>query len=448
MVEAKDGTRTPDVEPAAHDNRVEVVEVESPTADAVEAVEVKPATVDGVEISPHDVPAVTRIKIAAAETPPQTWSWRTAVRLGLVTLALLAVGWILWASAAALTPFIIGLVLAYLMLPGVDLLERRMPRWAAILIVYILTFGALGIAMAYIIPPAINQINEVVNSIPGWYNDGRVEVERLIARFQREASPEVQQRVNEQIQRIQETAQQNATEYTQRVATFLLNSVLRIFQTLTFLLGFLIIPFFLFYILLDSNRLPRALNRMLHPRIKDDFWNLLRIVDTIFGKYIRGQLTLGLVVGVMSFVGLQGLNLAGYEVRFTVLLALVAAVGELIPVVGPILSAIPAIIVGATDGAGTALAVAVLYIVIQQVENQVLVPRIVGNTLRLHAAILMALLVIASQIGGLLFVILVAPLTAIARDVFVYLHQRLEDPPVPPEPAINHVLAPDGTAEG
>jgi predicted PurR-regulated permease PerM len=275
-----------------------------------------------------------------------------------------------------------------------------------------------------------------------------VEVERLIARFQREASPEVQQRVNEQIQRIQETAQQNATAYTQRVATFLLNSVLRIFQTLTFLLGFLIIPFFLFYILLDSNRLPRALNRMLHPRIKDDFWNLLRIVDTIFGKYIRGQLTLGLVVGVMSFVGLQGLNLAGYEVRFTVLLALVAAVGELIPVVGPILSAIPAIIVGATDGAGTALAVTVLYIVIQQVENQVLVPRIVGNTLRLHAAILMALLVIASQVGGLLFVILVAPLTAIARDVFIYLHQRLEDPPVPPEPAINHVLAPDASGEG
>ncbi|HZG68751.1 MAG TPA: AI-2E family transporter, partial [Herpetosiphonaceae bacterium] len=163
MVEARDGTRTPpEVEPAAHDNRVEVVEIEPAAID--------PAVHGVVEISSPDVPPVTRVDITPAPTPARGWSWRTAVRLGLVALALLAVGWILWASAAALTPFIIGLVLAYLMLPGVDLLEHRMPRWAAILIVYILTFGALGIAMAYIIPPAINQINEVVNSIPGWYN--------------------------------------------------------------------------------------------------------------------------------------------------------------------------------------------------------------------------------------------------------------------------------------
>src|SRR3712207_7626061 len=96
------------------------------------------------------------------------------------------------------------------------------------------------------------------------------------------------------------------------------------------------------------------------------------------------------------------------EVPFTLLLAIVAGIGELIPVVGPILSAIPAVIAGATNGVSTALAVAALYTVIQQVENQVLVPRIVGTTLRLHAAILMALLVIASHIGGLLLVILIA----------------------------------------
>ena len=223
--------------------------------------------------------------------------------------------------------------------------------------------------------------------------------------------------------------------------------MLRIFQTLTFLLGFLIIPFFLFYVLLDSNRLPNAINNMLHPRIHDDFWNILRIADSIFGKYIRGQLTLGLVVGVMSFVGLVGLNLAGFEVPFTLLLAIVAAIGELIPVVGPILSAIPAVIAGATNGVSTALAVAALYTIIQQVENQVLVPRIVGTTLRLHAAILMALLVIASQIGGLLLVILVAPLTAIARDVFRYLHQRLQEAPVPPAVAIADVLEEERSEE-
>ena len=95
------------------------------------------------------------------------WSWRTAVRWAMVTAAVVTVATILWLSADALTPFIIGLVLAYLMLPLVNRLARRVPRWAAILIVYGLTFGMVGLAFAYIIPPAITQINEVIDSIPG-----------------------------------------------------------------------------------------------------------------------------------------------------------------------------------------------------------------------------------------------------------------------------------------
>ncbi len=373
--------------------------------------------------------------------PPRTWGWRTAVRWLMVVAAVYAVGWILFRSGSALTPFIIGLVLAYLMVPMVGRLERRIPRWAAILVVYLMTFGVLGLAIAYIVPPAIGQVEQLIGSIPDWYKDGRTEVEKLFAQFQREVSPEVQAQVNEQIANIQQTVQENASAWAQGVVGIIFSSVRTVFQTLTFLLGFLIIPFFLFYTLLDSRKLPNTINTMLHPRIRDDVWNVLKIIDTIFGKYIRGQLILGVVIGVMSFIGLTALNLFGFDISFAILLAIVAGFGELIPVIGPILTAIPAIIVGATDSFQTALWVTALYIIIQQVENQVLVPRIVGNTLKLHPALLMALLVISSQIGGLLLVILSAPLAAIARDIFLYFHQRLMEPPVAPAVAINRVLA-------
>lgn len=399
----------------------------------------------------QDVVVVERpVNDAVVERPVERAgiSWRSIVRLTLVAAAMLGVATVLWFAADALTPFIISLVIAYLMLPAVNRLSRRIPRWAAILVMYVVTFGSLGIALSYVIPPAVTQISQFVEGIPGWYENSRDDVERLIARFRREAPPEVEQRVEEQIARIQQTVEDNATAYSQRVAGFLFNSVVRVFQTLTFLIGFLVIPFFLFYVLLDSQRLPRTIDSMLHPRIRADFWNILRIVDTVMGKYIRGQLTLGLIVALMSFVGLVGLNAAGFNVEFTVLLALIAGVGELIPVVGPILSAIPAVIVGATDGWRTALAVAALYAVIQQVENQVLVPRIVGNTLKLHAAFLMALLVIASQIGGLPLVILSAPLAAIARDIFLYAHRRLEEPPVAPGLAIAQVMGEERTEDG
>lgn len=388
---------------------------------------------------PHDVGPSTVIL--------RTWGWRTALRWAMVAAALYAVGWILWNGSGALTPFLIGLVLAYLMVPSVDRLAHHMPRWAAILIVYLLTFGVVGLALAFIIPPAISQVNQVVVNIPIWYREVRAEIQTLINRFQAEASPDIQKQVNDQIAQIQQAIQENATAWAQTLGGLLFNSVLSIFQTLTFLLGFLIIPFFLFYILLDSKKLPKTINSMLHPRIQADFWNILRIIDTVFGKYIRGQLVLGLVIGVMSFVGLQILNLLGFHVPYTILLAIIAGVGELIPVIGPILTAIPAVAVGLTDGVNTGLAVLVLYVLIQQTENQILVPRIVGNTLKLHAALLMALLVIASQIGGLTLVILSAPLAAIARDLFIYLHQRLKEPPVPPPTAIQRVIEQSGTPD-
>ena len=115
--------------------------------------------------------------------------WRTIARRALVAVVIVAVATILWLSADALSPFIFGLVLAYLMLPLVNRLERRMPRWVAILVVYLLTFGTIGVALAYIIPPAVTQINQVIASIPDWYRDGQAQVERLIAVFRAEASP-------------------------------------------------------------------------------------------------------------------------------------------------------------------------------------------------------------------------------------------------------------------
>jgi predicted PurR-regulated permease PerM len=119
----------------------------------------------------------------------------------------------------------------------------------------------------------------------------------------------------------------------------------------------------------------------------------------------------------------------GFNVDFILLLAITAGLTEFIPYIGPLLGAIPAVLVGLTDSPTTALAVAVLYFVIQQLENQFLVPRIVGDSLNVHPAILMMTLLIGASLLGILGVILSAPLTAIGRDVFLYLYNRLKDPP-------------------
>lgn len=376
--------------------------------------------------------------------PPPTVDWtrvlRIAARWALVLGALWLVGWILWQAGATLTPFIIGLVMAYLLLPIVKRLDHYMPRWASITSVYLVGLILFELVLVFVVPSAANQISQFGRNVPIWFDQANGFVNDQIASFNRNASEEVQAQVNTQVQNIQSTLQRNATTYAQRAGSFILDSVVGIFATISFLLGFLIIPFFLFYILLDTNKLPTAINTLLHPRVRADFWNIWHITDGVLGQYIRGQLVLGLIIGAASFIGLTVLNLLGFDINYVVLLAIIAGIGELIPVVGPILSAIPAILVAIAGGPSTIGAVIVLYVLIQQLENQILVPRIVGNTLKLHAAILMALLVIAGAVGGLLLVILSAPLAAIGRDVFIYLHRRLSDQPQRPEEAIRGLL--------
>ncbi|WP_026369746.1 AI-2E family transporter [Kallotenue papyrolyticum] len=373
---------------------------------------------------------------------PLDWGWllRTLARWLLVLLATYSVGWLLWRTGITLTPFVIGLVLAYLLLPIIKRLDRHMPRWASILTVYLVGLIAIELALSFVVPPAARQIDQFISNIPDWFERSNRFITQQIAEFQANVPQAVQEQINQIIARVRATAQENATMYAQRAGAFLLNSIVGIFSTIAFLLGFLVIPFFLFYVLLDTQRLPGVIDRALHPNIRADFWNIWHIIDEIFGRYIRGQLLLGLIISVMSFIGLTILNWLGFEVSYILLLAIIAGIGELIPVVGPILSAIPAIIVAIGGGWSSVLAVIVLYIIIQQLENQILVPRIVGNTLRLHPAILMVLLVIAASVGGLLLVILSAPLAAIARDVFIYLHRRLRVPPQPPELAIAGLL--------
>ncbi len=362
---------------------------------------------------------------------------RWAIVLGVVVL----LGWILYTAGGTLTPFIFGFILAYLLLPIVKRLDRYLPRWGSITAVYMAGFILFELALLFVVPPAANQISQAVRQAPEWLGRANTFITAQISQFQESASPEVREQVDAQVRNIQAAVQRNASTYAQRAAAFLAGAILGIFDTLTFLFGFLVVPFFLFYILNDSEKIGATIDRFLDRRIRADFWNIWSIVDSVFGQYIRGQLLLGLVIGVVSFLGLNALNIFfGFDIPYTVVLALVAALGELIPVVGPVIAAIPAILVALGSGWQATVAVIVLFVVIQQLENQILVPRIVGNTLKLHAAVLLALLVIAGGVGGLPLVILAAPLAAIGRDVVSYLYRRVSEPPATPEQAIAGLL--------
>jgi len=370
-------------------------------------------------------------------------------RLGqwlLVLLALYAVGWLLVSAAPALTPFVIGLVLAYLLMPIVDRLAQRMPRWLAILVVYIGGIGLLAGSFAFIIPPAIDQVQQLFASIPDvdrllkMWND-------LVQEYRALVPGSLQQPIEQGIRNALQTAQTNFAGYLQGVGAFVFSQVLNVLNTLTFLIGFLIIPIWLFYLLNDRSQAAALADQLLPPRARPDFWNIWGIADEVFSDYIRGQLFLGVAVGTMVGIGLLLLRLLGFDVRYILLLAIIAGITELIPIIGPIIGAIPGVLIGFFGGEGglqVGLAVLAVYVVVQQLENNLLVPRIIGESVGVHPAILTVVLIAMGQVFGLLGVVLAAPLTAIARDLFVYVYRRLDG--LSPA-AARHTISAEGPAK-
>lgn len=373
-----------------------------------------------------------------AESPPDAGqsdalalnypSWRTLARWLLVALALYGVAWLLWNAGSALAPFIIGLVLAYLFSPIVNRLARKMPRWLAILTVYVGGIVLLVISIAYIVPPVVNQVGRLINNTPNLTQLQEIGSD-LIARYERAVPESIRAQIDPGINSALASLRSNLTSYIESVGQFALSQVLRVVNTITFLVGFLIIPIWLFYVLNDQKEGADFLNNLLHPRIRADFWNVWNMINRVFSDYIRGQLILGLVVGGMVGIGLFILDLIpGFDIDYILLLAIVAGITELIPIIGPVIGAIPGVLLAFLSPQGgltLGLAVLVLYIIVQQAENNFLVPRIVGESVGVHPAILTVVLIAMGQVFGLLGVILSAPIAAIARDLFIYIYHRL-----------------------
>ncbi len=190
-------------------------------------------------------------------------------------------------------------------------------------------------------------------------------------------------------------------------------------------------PVWLFYVLNDQSRFTKVAVGMIPAQIRDDTVNIARIADRILSQYLRGQLLLCVVVGVFATIGLTLL-----KVPFPAVLGLIAGIFEILPFVGPLLGALPAVLVALIQDPLLAVWTILLFVVIQQVENTVLVPRISGKAVELHPALIVLVLIIGSEVAGLAGAIFAVPVTAIVRDVFKYLYLRLGDQPLEPRAAL------------
>ena len=363
----------------------------------------------------------------SSEAPDQgsgQHAWVRWRQIGLVAVAVLIVATILYMARGALFPFIISIVLAELLYPVVVFLEERMPghdrmpgvtRIVSILMIYV-GFAAVVAGILYLtIPPLFAESQEFVETFPEFYERARSTVEGWSHDFTDRVPVELRMEIEEAVAAGGQVLADAARGIVLRTVSGVSNAV-------TLVIGLAIVPFFLFYILKDREDVVGGVYPMMSQRGRTHTRNVLFMVNSVIGSYVRAQLLSATIVGVMVFIGLSILG-----IKFAAILGLVAGLFGLIPIIGPLLGAVPGLLVTLASSPSQVIWVALVYVIVQLIENNLISPRIQGSAVRLNPALIMATLVVASEIAGLWGVIVGVPLIAAARDVFVYFYKEWDN---------------------
>jgi predicted PurR-regulated permease PerM len=339
-------------------------------------------------------------------------------RQSIFALAMIAiVALLLWTARGALPAFFVGLALAFVLDPAVTFLSRRgMPRWAAVIVMYVAVVAVIWGLIAYALPPISRQGREFIEHLPE-LGSALADWERgLVDWYEDLPLPgELRSMIDGQLA----ASGQAIADLLRGLLAPTLNAVLR---AATFVLGLIVVPVWLFFVLKDREGFSRSVAGALPPSWRADAENVLALLGRVGGRWVRGQLLLGLSIFIATVIGLTLLTVVGFAEfgQFTLILALIAGVLEWLPILGPIVAAVPAILIGLSIGVPAAVAAAVLYTAIQQLENHILVPKVMGDAIELHPAVMILSLVVGGALFGIGGAILAAPTVAAGRDLYRY----------------------------
>ena len=335
--------------------------------------------------------------------------------IGMTTLVVM----LLWAAflvRSVLLLIYVSILLAVGFSPIVRLIERqrllpigphRFPRWLAILVLYLFIIGTITAIGFLIFPPLIRQARDLWDTIPEMFERAQL---WLIAKGL----------LSEHLTWRQVVEGADVGKGEKAVGTV----VTAVTGVVGGLFGLFTILVLTFYFLIEADRLRGLLLHLFARRNRPRVDAAIRDITLKVSAWLGGQLLLGLTIGVTSAIALWLL-----DIPFFYVLALISGVGEMIPVVGPILSAIPAIAVAATVSLNKVLLVIVFFVVQQQFENHVLVPKLMERQVGVSAVMVIVALLIGGNLLGIPGAILAVPTAAIIQVLFSEWMQSGESSP-------------------
>lgn len=308
----------------------------------------------------------------------------------IFALFLLVLGWLVIELRGILISLFISYIFMAALTPYVEFLQKKgFPKMFAVLITFIGILLLILLIVLPLIPFFVSQIKLLISGLPEYIDQSARSLGFSIDQKQ------IQELVSKELNSIG----RNAFAVTTRVFG-------GIFSTLTVLVVS-------FYLLMEHNKFKVWLTSFFHVDSQNRILTILNQVDDKLGAWLRGQIVLSLFIGVITFISLAIIGLPN-----ALSLALIAGILEIIPTLGPILSSIPAIIIALTISPGMAVVIIVLYIIIQMLENNLLVPKIMQRAVGLNPVVVIIGVVIGTSLLGVAGALLSIPFIALLAVLY------------------------------
>jgi predicted PurR-regulated permease PerM len=279
------------------------------------------------------------------------------------------------------------------------------------------------------VPVFAQEIVAVVQSLPSWQ---RVQAWWLETEAYLKTLPMVSQDfLDGWLRNVYNNARLNFSEYLLRFVNLSVVTAIEVTRLVTFLISFLVVPTWLVSVLNDQRQVRRGIDRTMPAAMRPDFWAVVRILDRAFNAFVRMRLIIATLIGLFFYLALVYLppfNTA--DLPFPLALALIAAIFNLIPIVGPIVGLAPVALLALTVSWQMAVSVAVIYTAVVILVNLLVGKYLEGRAIDIHPAVLAPIIIIGSTFG-FLGAVLAGPVAVVARDLVRYSYGRLSNPPLP-----------------
>lgn len=305
-------------------------------------------------------------------------SHKTVIFVALFILTL----WIVYLIRDLLIILFVAVILVSALSPLVNFLVKlRLPKVLGIAITYIIIIGIITGLIIGIVPPLVEQSSKLIATSPS-----------LIAQFFN-------------------ITNLDKSVFSSELTAFsknLFSITLSIFDNLLTLIFLLVLTF---YMMLERDNLESRIASLFRDK-QERVRRSIVLIEEKLGSWLRGQVILSLIIGILAYTGLLILN-----IPYALPLALIAGIMEVVPVIGPIISALPAIFIALTISPFLSVGVAAMYFVIQQIENHLIVPQVMKRAVGLNPLVVILAIAIGSRLLGISGALLAVPIAVVIQII-------------------------------